>query len=381
MTLILASAVALANPILSPFVNYILDDESKVGLFFSFLGIMTLIAALASSFIFRKVERTTIAKVGFLIFAFIYFALVFMTELIPLTILLTLKTSIQMLLLITIGLFVRDFAKAKKLGKEEGLHYRFQNIGALVGALLGGFLATNFDYEFVFIIASTVLIFGFAYFYQKHIVEAQPGIINRKRTSPYSLWHNVKEFFSHKERAKAYAITVGLMLWMGFSYLFVPLYVLRSGYLDSMSGLILAITMLPLIFMEVKVGDYADKKGIHKPIALGFLIIGIISLVIFLNPIHLLNFLLIACVSVGSAMIEPLQEAYLFKNLPEEREEDLYGIYMTADPVAYFLAPTIAAVVLFYLPFKFLFLCFGILMLLMSLFAWKTLKGKASNSD
>lgn len=374
MTLILAAAVALVNPILSPYAHSIIGDESKMSLLFSFLGIMTLVVALFSGHIFRKIERTTIAKIGFLIFALTYFILVFVAKLIPLTILLTIKNGVQMLLLITIGLFVRDFAKAKKMGKEEGLHYRFQNIGAFSGALLGGFLATNFDYEFVFIIASSVLIFGFTYFYQKHIVEEQPGIINRKRTSPFGLWHNVKEFFSNKERIRAYIITVGLMLWFGFSYLFVPLYVLRSGYLDSMSGLILAITMLPLILMEVKVGEYADKKGIHKPIALGFLIIGLTSLVIFLNPIHLLNFLLIACVSIGSAMIEPLQETYLFKNLPEEREEDLYGIYMTADPVAYFLAPTIAAAVLFLLPFKFLFLVFGIIMLGMGIFAWNSLK-------
>ena len=47
---------------------------------------------------------------------------------------------------------------------------------------------------------------------------------------------------------------------------------------------------------------------------------------------------------------------------------------MTADPLAYFLAPAIGAAALLLVPFNYLFLIFGIIMLSASAFSWLALK-------
>ena len=47
---------------------------------------------------------------------------------------------------------------------------------------------------------------------------------------------------------------------------------------------------------------------------------------------------------------------------------------MTADPIAFFMTPAIGALVLFYLPFHYLFLVFGLIMFTASIFSVFSLK-------
>lgn len=348
--------------------------ELAVSIIFLVLAIMMLLAALISTVIFRKFRRTTIAKTGFLILAIIFFLFLFVTRIAELAIFETIRTWFEIILLITLSLFVRDFAKARNLGEEEGARYKYLNIGILLGPLIGGFLAIRFGYEFVFILASLIMIYGLAYFYHKHVIEKHPAIINSKTTSSNPIIHNIKHFFKDTDRTKAFMVTLSFMLWVGFKRIYIPLYVILSGYLESVSGIILSLSILPLILLEEKVGEYSDKKGMKLPIFAGFLIMAIFLLGIFASPFTILNFGMLVLVNIGAALIEPLQEVLVFKHITEKEEEDLFGIYMTADPVAFFLTSGIGLIVLLFLPFKFLFLVFGIIMLTTSIFAKIILK-------
>ncbi len=374
MSLILGLAITLIHPVLPNFIKTIVHTDSNVSLFYSFLAVVILIAGLTSGFVLKKIKRTTLVKIGFALLATVTFLLIFVTKFMHLAVLITLKTWIELILFIILGLFVRDFAKANNLGKEEGLKFRFQNIGALVGLFLGGFLAAKFDYEIVFISTAIVAIFGLGYFHQKHVIEKHPAIINAPEHGSLNLLNNLKEFFSNSERVKSYLIYMSHVLWISFKYLYIPLYVVNSGYLSSMSGLILSIAMFPVIVFESKMGELAGMYGIRKLITIGFLIIGIVLAVIFVSPFPLLNFGLLAVANVGGAFIEPLRETLFLNNTPKEKENDFYGVYVTSEPIAGFLTPIIGIAVLAFLPFKFLFLVFGILMILAGYFSWATLK-------
>jgi MFS family permease len=280
----------------------------------------------------------------------------------------------KLFMVMTIALFVRDFANKADLGEEEGMYYKYSNIGYFIGPLVGGFIASAFGYEVVFFIAALSSLAALGYFYNAEVLKKHPHVEKKKEVEKTSLIKNVKEFFHNPDRRKAYMITVILLTWFSFKRIYAPLYILASGYLDNMSGIILALGIVPFILLEVKVGRYADKKGIKLPISGGFMIIAAILLIIFISPWPLLNFALLIVASIGASFVEPLQEYYLFQHLPKDKEDRLYGVYMTADPVSYFLAPAIGAVTLIFLPFSYLFLVFAVIMAVSSLYFWKTLK-------
>ncbi|MBI5753683.1 MFS transporter [Candidatus Peregrinibacteria bacterium] len=367
MSLIVAIGTCLVSPVLPNFLKTVVHSDSNVSLFFSFLAIVTLFGGLGSGFIFRKVERTTITKWSLAILAFSTLAIIFVTKFISIAILLTMKIFLELMLQIVLALFIRDFSKANNLGKEESLRFRFQNIGCLIGLLVGGFLASRMNYETVFIGESLMSLFGLAYFHKKHI-------INSKKHPESNFLKNLKEFFINKERRKIYLISVIYMLWISFKYLYIPLYVANSGYSPGMSGLILSLAMIPAIVFEIKTGEFGKVYTPRRVITFGFCFIGIMLTIIFLSPWPLLNFGLLAITNTGAGLIEPLKEEYFLENTAVKDEDKFYGVYCTNDPISHFLTPLIGVVTFLFLPYKFVFIVFGIIMFLAAFFAFSNLK-------
>jgi MFS family permease len=292
-----------------------------------------------------------------------------------------LRVTSFLLLLIAMGLFVRDFAKANNIGREEGMYFRYFNIGALLGPLTAGFLAAlAHSSEPVFAIASLIMLCALVYFYHLHVVTKHPAYHHEHSGksanifSPSFLANQMRSFFSSSGRTKAFFVKFGMMSWIAFKHLYIPLYVLTTPYTTTVTGLILGLSLVANILLEMKVGEYGDSHGVRIPISIGFLIIGVLLICVFLSPFYLLNFVLLILISLGVSLIEPLEESLLFKNLPKSEEEKLYGVYMTAESLPYFFVPLIGSFILAAMTFKSLFIIFGGLFLLGSLLAFIKLK-------
>jgi predicted MFS family arabinose efflux permease len=139
------------------------------------MALMTLMAGVFSTIIFKKFQRTLVLKISFISLAVIYFMLIFVVRITELSILTTIKSWFELFAVITLSLFVRDYANSKDFGEEEGRYFKFQNIGYLIGPLFGGFLASQFGYEIVFILAAGILLSGFVYFYNSHVIKTGQG--------------------------------------------------------------------------------------------------------------------------------------------------------------------------------------------------------------
>ncbi|NIA02279.1 MAG: MFS transporter [Nitrospirae bacterium] len=374
LALITGIGASLTLPILPNFIKTILNTDTSVSVFYSGMAIIMLLAALASTYIFKKVDRAKTVKGSLLITSAAFLFLVFTTRIHALAFLNSLQVIFALFIAMSLSLYVRDYAKSKNLGKEEGKYFKYANLGYLIGPLIGGFTGAYVGYEAVFILSSLTFISAFFYFNHLHIVQDHPVLNSENQLKSYQIVSNLKQYFTNKNRCKVFTFTLFLMIWIGFRRLYIPLYVVFTGYIESMTGIIMALAILPLILLEVKTGEYADKHGVQKPIATGFIIMAISLFIIFFSPFTMLNFIVLILAHLGMAFVEPLQEYYLFKNLKKEEEDKLYGVYMTADPIALFITPVIGALTLLLLPFNYLFLVFGMLMILASAFSWVTLR-------
>lgn len=94
------------------------------------------------------------------------------------------------------------------------------------------------------------------------------------------------------------------------------------------------------------------------------------SLLFLANIYAILVVLIVA--SIGVAMVEPVGEAYFFDILQTKKEElRFYSPYTTTVDVSHFIGRISATIVLFFLPFKFLFLLFALFMLILFLVSTK----------
>jgi len=103
----------------------------------------------------------------------------------------------------------------------------------------------------------------------------------------------------------------------------------------------------------------------------GFLIAAIVSIICFFvsNPYVIMILLVIA--SIGLAMLEPTTEAYFFKISNKEEEQRFYAPYNTRIEIGGLLGKFIPSVIILLVPFKYIFIIFGIAMLFFFLISRK----------
>jgi MFS family permease len=111
----------------------------------------------------------------------------------------------------------------------------------------------------------------------------------------------------------------------------------------------------------------ADKKfGEKEILSIGFVIISIFTVSIsFINNINI--FLTLAFIlfmtRVGAAMVELMNDTYFFKQINDD-DLNIINLYRVATPLAYIISPILATIVLIFVPFKFIFLILGLIMIL-----------------
>lgn len=375
LSLMYGFSMGLFIPIFPGIVKGILLTEEKVSLFYVFLSVIMFLSAITSTIILRKFKRTLVAQGCFILWAVSFLLLMFADKVPALALYGALINWIKILLIISIALFVRDFAKKENLGHEEGVFYKFNNIGYLIGPVLGGYIGTKFGNNYVFIFSAMISMLAFFYFYRKHVIQKHAALADIEIQPTQNVFKNTKEYFLDSDRVKAYFNTVILVIWFSFKNLYVPLYILLSGYQENTTGLVLSIGILPFILLEVKVGEYADRYGLRLPISTGFFIMGLSLIGVFISPYPILNFGLVIMGNIGASLVEPLAELYAMESIPKDKEDRLYGIYKTADPIAYFLTAGMGALTLIFLPFNWLFLVFGTILMITAFLNVKFLRG------
>jgi MFS family permease len=123
--------------------------------------------------------------------------------------------------------------------------------------------------------------------------------------------------------------------------------------------------LIPFLFVPINLGKYADKIGERKILMFGFAVATLSTLSLFFiteHAIFIWAFLLFVT-RIGASTIESMSDVYFFKHIKPENEEFI-GVYRSASPVAYIIAPLVALIIFYLVPsFNYIFLILGALML------------------
>ncbi len=364
--LIISFAMAFISTIWAVFINSFVHDDVSVGLISAFL---TLVAFLSFFLIVPVIEKGNKGKILFysLLLTFPTLLLFSIVKDIYFFIFLAVLLIVLSAFRITsFGVIVRDISKSKQISRNEGLVYTFMNIAWVIGPLIAGYFASRFGMTNVFLLSAGFILFGLFVFKATRIKDAH---ISKRRD--VNFFANFKDFFRDKERTFCYFLGGGITIWHTLIYLFMPLLILREGFDSLFVGVFLFLVSVPLILLEYPFAKLAGKKGFKKIFIIGYLIIAVVSFIcFFISDIYLLFFLFFVS-GVGLAMLEPTTEAYFFDIAKGDDEYRFYGPYNTTIDFNGFAARILASVSLIFLPFKFLFILFGALMLLMFLLSFR----------
>jgi MFS family permease len=152
----------------------------------------------------------------------------------------------------------------------------------------------------------------------------------------------------------------------GFMVIYTPLYLEKYiGFAWSEIGIIFTIMLLPFVIFELPVGELADDKyGEKEFMTIGFAIMGLFTLVI--SFITVKSFWLWAIIlfitRIGASLVEVSTESYFFKKVNKKRT-DVVSLFRISRPLALVIAPVIATVAFGFIPFKYIFIIVGSIMI------------------
>lgn len=365
--LIVSLSSSLIDTVWALHLDSFLHSPVAVGLLSTIFTTIAFISYFVIIPIIERGDKAKIFSISLFVFAISYFLFSYIQN-IYLFILIAIVITITSTFRVTsYGLMIRDHSLKKGLARNEGLIYTSLNIAWVIGPLIAGFILSKFGVSKVFLIALAIVICGLILFISFHL----RGNKGKKKIDD-NLLENFKEFFKDKERVIAYALSGGVNMWWVLSYLFIPLLIVRSAIGTVWVGYFFFALALPLIVLEYSFSKWANKHGFKKLFKLGYLGPAIIALsCFFISNIYIILGLL-AFASIFIAMIEPTTEAYFFDILKGKERYRFYAPYNTAIDAGFLVAKITSTAVLFFFPFKFIFLTFSILMFLLFLLSFKT---------
>ncbi|PIO08545.1 hypothetical protein COU59_01295 [Candidatus Pacearchaeota archaeon CG10_big_fil_rev_8_21_14_0_10_34_12] len=369
---IFSLSAAFIDTIWAVYLDGFFHNDSMVGFFSGFLSIISFLCFFALVPLVEKSNKAKLFSMVVILFSISYLILalthnfwIFVLFSVTITILSTLK-------IMSFGIIVKDNSKNKSLSENEGMMYTFSNVAWVIGPLIAGFISFNLGIPFVFFISSFLLLFAFLLFKLFRIKDEKD---KNYRKVDLNIIGNFFNFFRSKERVIAYILGGGVNLWWALIYLYTPLYIIHNGLNEKWIGIFLFAVAVPLMSFEYYFSKFAGKHGFRKIFFIGYLLPAVMVLTSFFigNVYFVLSFLVFG--SVGMAMLEPTTEAYFFDMLKNKREEDkYYGPYNTAIDVGIMMGKFAPAILLIFLPFKYIFLLFAMFMFFLAVTSLKTKK-------
>ncbi|MDD4983693.1 MAG: MFS transporter [Candidatus ainarchaeum sp.] len=344
-------------------------SESTIG----FVSAIFLIVAVSSSFIVipilekynqRKIIIISLAIsiLGFSLLSIITNLYFFLAVYLVLTINAVLRVNAS-------DILFRDNSDDGKLNRQMSIMFCIINFAWLIGPLIAGFFLLEFGLRSVFLSAAGFYALALILFL---ILKISPAQKERDGLDKHILL-NIINFIKDKKLHLPYLVSMGLQIWWGFVYIYIPLFIIKAGLSDGTVSIFIAFLVIPLIIFEYFVGKASEKLGFRKFFKYGFFLLSIIALALFfMNNIYL-QLALVVIASIAASFIEPIDGAFFFKQVKKLDEEKYYPIFTTSKDFGAALGKFLPAIVLLFLPSSFAYL---VMFILMGIFFFISLKIK-----
>lgn len=355
----------ISIPVFSLYIKSLVGEPAYVGYFMSLIYFMILMYILLSTYFLRNFNKITILRFSMLGSGIGFLLLTIVNNAFQLLILEIFRALFIALNFVVTGMLIRDGSKKSTISKNEGFYFAIINMSFFIGPIIGGLLADAYSIKIVFLISAIFPLLVFLLLLTKKRKE------EKTEASEVKIFDNIKEYFKNKNHTVNYIISLGLLSWLAIIYSYMPLYMNQEGLDDKTIGYFLALTVLPLIILEIPISKLSEKTGYRKLFFLGFLLIGLFGIlgVAFKNIyLTLLSFVL---TNLGVAFVEPLKEAYFFKISKRSDESKHYPIFKTSSDVGQLTGPLIFSTVLLFTNFKIMFLAASIMMILFGFISLK----------
>ncbi|MFH0808662.1 MAG: MFS transporter [archaeon] len=363
---ILSLAFSFTDTIWAVYLDSFVHNISVVGFISAFLTLVSFASFFFITTLIEKSSKTKLFSLSLFLFFVSYLLFAVNRNFYFVVVLAVIVTVLHTLRITSFGILVKEDSGKTQLSRNEGLMYTFMNLAWVIGPLIAGIISEKYGISLIFVLSAIFILVSFLFFKISRIRD--PGI--REKEHP-NIIRNFRDFFRNKDRRLAYVLSGGVNFWWSLIYVFIPVFIVENGLHIKWVGYFLFAIAVPLIIFSYHFSKLAGRVGFKKIFKVGFLIPCLMAIFcFFIGDIYLVLAALVFA-SVGLSMLEATTGSYFFDILKKKEELRFYGPYNTAIDVNHFVSRLFPSLLLLFLPFKFIFLFYGLAMFVFFLFSFR----------
>jgi MFS family permease len=339
-------------------------SESYLSLIYGVGAILSLLTLFYIPKIFGHVSdrRLTLVLIGIETIICVILAY---SEFAPLTVLaFIIQQALIPVLVFALDVLIEDFSKNTDTGLVRGIAFTSANITLVSSPLLAGYIGTKFGFGIIFYLS---IIFLFPLFM---LILSLRKNLHEPTYHTQSVLQTVKKIhrdFSVRSRDIQLIFMANLLLQIFYTWMVIysPLYLLHQGFTWEQIGIIFSIMLLPFLFLELPLGEIADRwLGEKEVLIIGFLILGVSTMALaFIHSSSIAVWAVALLLTrIGASCVEIMSETYFFKQI-HKGDAPVISLFRFARPISLLIAPIAAALAILVTGETAAFLILGLLML------------------
>lgn len=263
---------------------------------------------------------------------------------------------------------VAALASDQSRTKAVGVTRLAFNLGFSAGPALGGLIAVNLGYNWLFIIdGSSCILAGFIFFifFRKQILSehrSKKKTIDKSEEQPH---------MRHLFRDRPFLVFMLLMFVYGVIFMqffsSVPVFFKNKLlYTEDFIGILMALNGLLVVIIELPVLHLIEKKGQMRMMALGTLMVGIAFLLLLPGKFIIFAFLATLMFTLGEVFSLPFATTVVLNRSSEKMRARYMAFYGMTFSLCHIAAPVFGMFIADNFSFTALWIILAILMLLCS---------------
>lgn len=248
-----------------------------------------------------------------------------------------------------------------KTGGIRGTYLTLANITLVISPSIVGLILVNNVYHRVYAVSLLFLIPLYLCIkkYFSAYIDAPVSHIKVRET--------IRTYLATPNLSRIFATHLALQLFYAFMIIYTPVYLSKYiGFSWSEIGIMFTIMLLPFALFELPIGKLADKKyGEKEILTIGLVIMGLSTLVMSFVSVKsfILWTVLLFITRTGASFVEITSDSFFFKQVNTANTDEI-SIYRTTRPLAFIIAPLIATLAFQFIPYHYIFLIVGIIVIL-----------------
>jgi len=262
------------------------------------------------------------------------------------------------LIWINFDIFLEAYTSNVATGKVRGLYYTIYNLGWVCSPFLAGRILETIGFDWIFylvILSAILLLIIIKLFFSDFNIKYERNHFNLKNTAI--------SVIKDKNMERIFFIAILLQIFYATMVIYMPIYLSQyMGLTWTQIGAIFTIMLLPFVFLQYPAGYLADKFwGEKEMLTAGLVIMAISSIsIFFIDSNSMLLWMFILFLSrIGASLTEIMRDTYFFKKVNVENVH-LINAFRSTTPLAYIITPIISSILLYFLPFNYIFLILGL---------------------